>query len=240
MSNTTEITVGGFDPDRSLIELYIPRKGKGAAVSGDAPLTIVHEFGHAVQIMTGNKYGESKMQSEWKAMNGDHTYRASNIESNPSETTFVSGYAATDFAEDFAETFAHAFVCNRSGLGITGKLTSNGASTNLGKKFNYVYTIISTYFPQATTALENFQKLYSTSTSLTYGGVKLSGSYLQFIGYSEPRYLPLTVLDMFPEVRESQYKWIKEIGGWFATREGKDNLIVFPGGNWGTTSSTLS
>ena len=228
---------GGFDPDEGLIVLLIARPGRGASTSGDEPLTIVHELGHAVHVMIERKYGESALEQEWKAYNQGHSYIASNIESNPSETVFVSGYAATDYHEDVAETFAHVFVRNRSGMGFSNKMSTNGTTTGLGKKVQKLESLLHTYFPDSTTMQENYRKIYTVANSANYKGVTVRGERLQFMGYVEPRYMPYFTLTELG-VSESSYTWLKALGAWVAPTS-SGYTIMFPDGSWGTTTINI-
>jgi len=237
---SNEVTLAGFDPDEALIELYIPGPGEGAMMTGDTPMSIVHEFGHAVHMMLENEPGFSALESNWNAANGNYRYSAGNIVENPNDTVFVTGYGATSFAEDFAETFAHSFVCNRPGTGMSGKMGTTERPTPLGKKIAAIDSLLRTYYPKAETAYQNFRRLYTTPSSATYRGLQLSGYHLQFMGFPEPRYLPVGTLEQHSGISANQYRWISAIGGWFVDTGAENNIVVFPDGTWGFTIHNLT
>lgn len=238
-SVTNEYTVAGFDPDLALIEIYIPQPGTDAQMNGDSPLSLLHEFGHAVHIMMMRRYGSDKMQQEWESINGGYRYSESNIAQNPNEKVFMSAYAATSYMEDFAEVFAHAFVCNRAGLGLSNRLSADGASTALGKKFASALAYLKAYFPDSTEMHQNYAKVYTTPTTLTYNNAKFSGPHLQFIGYAEARYFAISILEKRPDIRPSSYRWVSAIGGWVAANPAGGYVVVFPDGTWGETAHQL-
>lgn len=226
-----EVVLAGFDSERSLIELYIPRSNTGTLATGENPITIVHEFGHAFHFMYTDKYGMDKMRSEWTAYNGGAAYKPANIVDNPNTKVFVTGYAATMFEEDVAETFAHVFVRNQAGQGFSNLLTSNGAQTGLGKKVAYVEKMLTAYLQDTATAVANYRRIYSTPVSVNYQGMRLSGEHLQFMGYPQPRYVLGGTLSGLGRER-SEAIWMRSIGGWYVKDTAGDELIIFPGGWW--------
>ncbi len=224
-----EMTVGGFDDKTGVIHLFIPRPGRGAMITGDAPMTIVHEFGHALHLMLVNKYDMGELEQSWNSYNQGIPYSEANIAKNPSPLVFISGYGATNYYEDFADTFAHGFVCSRPGLGLSKRLTDSGGNlTALGQKIRKVEAVLTTYFPDSTQAHKNFSKVFSTPGAVQYQGLTFSGVYLQHMGYPEARYLPVYYLSLFNDIPESGYTWIPELGGWSAKDSTGQMVVVFP------------
>lgn len=230
-AGSSEAVLAGFDDRTSLIELYIPRSSGEIIAIGENPISIVHEFGHAVHLMYTDQYGFDKMKKEWSAFNGDARYQTDNIIKNPNDKVFVTGYAATDFAEDVAETFAHAFVRNQPGQGFSAKLQAGGKQTGLGKKVAYVEAMLSAQFKDASTAVTNYRRIYNTPNSVVYQGMKFSGDYLQFAGYSQPRYVLNGTLRSLGKQREKAV-WLRSIGGWYVLEPSGQEVIIFPGGYW--------
>lgn len=231
---TPQVTVGGFDDKTSRIELYIPRPGQEAVASGDNMLTAAHEFGHALHLMIADQYGYDKMAREWLSLMNGAGYGAGQI----STTTFITEYASTSFDEDFAETFAYAYMCNRSGLGLYGRLVRDNTRTILGSKVAYVENLIPRYLTDTDPSMENFRKVYTTAASTSYNGIKLSGAHLMSIGMDEPRSAPLMLLNML-EVQESSLVWIKEVGGWYCKDANGQHRILFPDGAWGDPGKSV-
>lgn len=226
-----EAILAGFDDKTSLIELYIPTSSGSTIATGENPLSIVHEFSHALHLMCAAKYGAKKMQSEWKAFNEGEPYSADNIIENPNTKVFITGYAATMYEEDAAETIAHTFIRNRAGQGFSNRLTVNGKRTGLGKKVDYIEKMITANFTDTTQAVANFRKAHSTPTSTLYQGMKFSGEYLQFAGYPQPRFILNGTLNSLGKKR-SDAIWIRPIGGWYVQEDNGSGIIVFPGGVW--------
>lgn len=240
-SGGDEVVVGGFSPDESMIVLHIPNPGEGATITGDAPLTIVHEFGHAVQLMITDQYGYNRLEYEWTTHNKGYAYAAENLSRNPDDTVFMSGYGATSFDEDFAELFAHAYVCNRAGTGLSGRLGTEEAPTPLREKLELMYELLGAYFADSKTFLENFQSLYDVPVSKIYNDLKFTGPHMQFMDYEEPRYMPITLIKLFQDIDERSYVWHPQIGAWIAWHAGTGNsVIIFPDGTWGTTCRSFA
>lgn len=222
---------GEFDDKTSLIRLHIPRSNSSTLASGDAPIAIVHELGHALHVMYTDRYGEAQMEREWLALNESARYDEDNVMQNPNDKLFVSGRAATEYVEDVAETIAHVFVRNQAGQGFKNRLSSGEKQTGLGKKVAYIEQMLSGCLKENASALENYRKIYSTPTSVAYQSLKLSGDYLQYAGYPQPKYVLNGNLRELG-VEKSKAAWILPIGGWYVEGTKGERIIVFPGGDW--------
>ena len=222
------VTVGWFDQSQGTISLKIPYPGRGAIVTGDTPMTIVHEMGHALHMMLERNYDMTYIRERWMALNGQYIYNIENMLLRPDLNTFASAYAATSFYEDFAETFAYGFVSNKPGMGLRERaFDSNGNLTNFGRKLELMDAILVRQFPNYTRMHDNFRRSKQVSSSIIYNGGAFSGRHLQFTGYPEPRYFPVVFLDEFPHIPEREFVWRSGIGGWVAQWEGAQ-VIVFP------------
>lgn len=221
----------GFNDKTSVIQLYLPTENVDTVATGVNPISIVHELGHAFHFLCADRYGRDKMQAEWLALNGDAAYSAGSLQDNPNTQVFITGYAASMYEEDVAETFAHAFVRNSAGLGFTKKLSSGGRKTALGRKVDYVETLLSTYLDEPEQALANYRRTHKAATALNYQGLFLYGDYLQFIGYPPPRHVLGGILATHSWNME-QAVWIRSIGGWYVRDTGGNEFLVFPGGTW--------
>lgn len=236
LTGSAEAVLAGFDNTTSLIELYIPGSSADVIATGENPISIVHEFGHAFHFMCADLYGSAKLKTDWMQFNGKIDYHPLNIQENPNSRVFVTGYAATMYEEDVAETFAHAFVRNQAGLGFKNKLSTDGKQTALGKKVAFVENLIATYVNEPEQALENYRQIYTTATAINYQGMRFSGDYLQYMGYPQPRYILSGTLSSL-EKNKDQAIWLRVIGGWYVREKNGNEIIIFPGGSWCEVSS---
>lgn len=223
---------GVFNADTGVIRIFMPSSSKGTYFSGDNPLTMVHEFGHALQELIFDKYGQAKLKSEWAALNGGNSYTGSFAGTGSySSTTFISEYASKSFDEDFAETFAHAVVRNRAGLGFYHLLQKDGIKTSLGKKMDYLMGLLPKCLDNGATLAANLGKAYTTPIYVDYMGQRLTGVHMQYIGYSYPRYV-LRGIMASSEINDeiSTSTWVYEIGGWYVASTSGRYYLVFPGG----------
>lgn len=224
--------LGSFDDDIGVIELYVPAYGRDVAMTGEAPLTVAHEFAHAFHGMARQKYGGEKLEAQWLALNGGQEYRGMYGPAVAYDSTaFITSYSTTSYEEDFAEVFSHAFVRHRDGMGMGPQLEQNGEETALGEKLALVEMLITKLISDSDQAVENLSRCRTADTYLDYQGVRLQGEELQFMGFSYPRYILRSILhDMGLEEEESQ--WVSRIGGWQVTGTEGDTYLVFPGGEW--------
>lgn len=225
--NSNKIDLGTFSYLSSEVNFILSNN----AVTGDQPITIAHEFGHAIHYMYMDQYGRKKMEQEWAVYNNGHAYAASHIQKNPDARTFISGYAATEFEEDVAETIGHAMVRYQSGQGFTQLLSKDGAPTNLGKKLTYVEKMFQSTFKNATAILQNLSRTYSAETNYTYQSMKFSGDYMQYAHYPQPKSLLSGILRNIPVEMEKGI-WLQEMGAWYVYTKDADHLIIFPEGFW--------
>jgi len=234
-SSSPEVMVGSFDGDTSQIELYIPLQGGQAIATGDNPLTILHEFAHAVQFMLANQIGYARMEQQWNSLMDGAAYGQSPADPK----IFITQYAAVDFEEDFAETFSYIYMCNRPGLGFSHRLFDEPDAPNpLGKKAAYIERLIARHFTEINASLENYRKIYSTPASVNKLGVRLSGPHLLFIGMEEPRTVPLMLLTSL-DVNEPDLVWLSEIGGWYCQDASGNHLLLFPNGTFGRAGKNV-
>lgn len=229
--NRVDATLAVFYKEKSLIEYYLPTSTTPVGMTGDSPISIVHEFAHALHFMHADRYGAEKMKREWLAFNGGSEYKSVYLKSNPDTRKYVSGYAATMYEEDVAETIAHALVRNRSGQGFKSKLTQGGNATALGKKVAYIEKLLAAALKNSDAVLENYRKIYQTAVSVKYKKLVLSGDYLQFAGYPQPRNVLKAILSEL-QVTQERAVWIRQVGGWYVELKGGDRILVFPGGTW--------
>lgn len=225
-----ETVLAGFQEQTARIELYLPVPESSVITTGENPISIVHEFGHALHFMYADRYGYDKMQAEWTAFNAGAAYDAANLRANPDNSVFVSGYAATMYEEDFAETIGHVFVRHRAGQGFLNRLNKNGHLTGLGRKVAYIEQILAS-IEGADSALQNYCRMYSAQQTVTYQKMSFSGEYLQFAGYPPPRYVLGAVLDQIGKSAVDSL-WVRDIGGWHVRQATGPSLIIFPGGTW--------
>lgn len=230
-----EVMVGLFDKNSSRIELYIPQQKGEAIATGDNPLTIVHEFAHALQLMLIDSYGYYRMEREWNALMDNEPYGKGLTD----KKVFITEYASTDFEEDFAETFAHLFICDRPGLGFSWRLYEDkDVYSPLGKKADYIERLLKRYFDYSEKSIENLRKIYETPASVNEAGIKLSGQHLIFMGLDEPRTIPLMLLNNLA-VYERGTVWFSDIGGWYCRDFYGNHLVLFPEGTYGNPGRDL-
>ncbi|MGI6404613.1 MAG: hypothetical protein ACOX0K_10500 [Oscillospiraceae bacterium] len=233
-----EVQVGGFNRHTSRIRLYIPFWEEQGVATGDNPLTILHEFGHAFHFMLTDRYGYISMERRWLGLMEGNFFAPESVD----KKVFITEYAATQYDEDFAETFAHAFACNRAGLGISHRLSRKmgrtTVTTPLGKKVAYIERLLKITMPDNLEMLDNFRLVYSTPTSTTAAGLRLSGPHLIFINMPEPRLVPLTLLNNLL-VDEKSTVWFPSLGGWYCKDVYGNHLVLFPEGTYGNPGRDL-
>ncbi|MDR2931870.1 MAG: putative zinc-binding metallopeptidase [Oscillospiraceae bacterium] len=219
--------VAAFTDALSLIEVLVPRATSNSMSSGNGPTAIVHELGHAYHEFLISNMGAAALRRQWTALNGGAAYGG-----RADRTVFVSDYAASSYDEDFADTFAHAFVCNRAGYSIAKYLkTASGGATALGSKVAYLEKLVAQYSPGAKTAQTNLRKCYTTPDSITYRGLKFSGSSMEYVGFNAPYGVINAIVRQLPFETKSKV-WDKSIGGWLVVSKSGKEYIVFPGGNY--------
>lgn len=231
------IVLGHFEEKTAIISLCIPG-AKGAVATGNSPLTILHEFAHAYHAMAAKKHGADRMEKEWTALNGSVSNNEGYMVYPYNKLVFISSYAASNYKEDFAETFAHAFGRGREGQGFYHRLATGGKKTALGKKVDYLQTLLPQYLSGSGAAVSNLGKIYDTPVFLHYQGVKLSGEELQFIGFSAPRHV-LKGITAAHGFKAEASQWIPEIGGWQVLSDKGDAYLAFPGGELHPLSGPL-
>lgn len=239
-----KLVTASFAPEKSLLEIYIPKPDSNSSLTGDSPMNILHELAHAVHIMYNNTNNEKSFEQNWIALNGEYKYDDDNLSNNPNINVFASGYAASDYLEDFAETFTVVFISNRDGLGLDKRLIQNNKLTPLGTKIEMVNDVLLACFGDDKIIQDNLHSAFSTPRILNYKGISLSGLYLQYIDMPEARYFPLGILNKFSDLSVNEYVWIKNVGGWTSKSPSKyaDNkyILVFPDATWGKTSINIA
>ena len=222
---------GVFYEELGLIEILLPSSSAGTYSSGDNPLAIAHEFGHALEWVVRSRYGQQKLMAEWQAFNGGASYSAFDGKGSYDTTTFVSLYATSGYSEDFAETFAHAVVRDKAGLGFYNLLVQNGVKTPLGKKVDYLISLLPQCLNNTQGLTAQLQKVYTTPIYVEFQNQRLSGAYLQYMGYAYPRYVLRGIMSS-PEINEeiATSQWSTEIGGWYVVSTTGNHYLVFPGG----------
>ncbi|MFV0401005.1 MAG: hypothetical protein ACK5LX_10360 [Oscillospiraceae bacterium] len=228
LQDSNLMALARFTAEQSTIEIFIPGPNSGMTMSGNSPVAIVHEFGHAFHYYFSSSHGYSRFKQEWIALNGEYTYSMSTTR-NPSKYTFVSLYASMDIDEDFADTFAYALTSNRAGLGIAGYFTApGGAKSNLGKKVDYVENMLSRYTKDPSIALKSIATMRRTPHNLQYEDVQLSGNSLEYINFNEPPGILSNILKLL-RIEETNTEWVKAVGGWKVTDVRGGVYLVFPG-----------
>lgn len=221
--------LGSFDIESASIELYIPSASKGVFTTGDSPMTIVHEFAHALHFMLMDKTDAAQMEREWTALNGGVGYNTGFLAYAYNKLVFISSYGATDYREDFAEVFSQSLVRGRDGMGFYYKLQTGDERTPLGKKVDYLTALMPRYFADSGTVVTNFKKTATAQAQLYYKGVLLSGEHLQFMGCAYPRYVLNGILGLL-ELKADSQEWIQDIGGWQVKMTDGSYYLIFPGG----------
>lgn len=226
------LILAGFDPSLALIEIYLPINNSRAYVSGENPVTILHEFGHAVQIMmTGSTESQSQIEIEWKKLNGKLSYGVNSMTENVNPRVFVSAYASSAFAEDFAETFALALCGGRDGLGLMNQLYKDGQQTRLATKLNDIIQRIPNHFSNSQELVANLQKAFTSSTVYQFEGISFSGGYLQYRGYPQPKNIYRGLVAAL-ELSVDEATWVRDLGAWRVTDTNGKEFFLFPGGTW--------
>lgn len=236
LSGTTVSKNGGvmlaaFEVDTSIILVLLPSRAGDAIISGENPIAIVHELGHAFHLMVMDKYGKSDLESKWIKFNNGIAYDPNADFASPNKRVFISGYAATSYEEDFADTFASVFVRNKAGQGFKTYLQKDGETTGLGKKVNFIGELIPKYFKDSDEALDNYNRIYKTATSMTFEDCKFSGEYLQYIGYPQPKNV-LKGIQNGLKITSEQSTWIRKLGAWRVITDKGKEYFLFPGGTY--------
>ena len=230
-TSPTNSALAAFNSEQARLRIFIPLNNGSMLVSGTNPTAIVHEMGHAFHTMLESRIGgEAALQKMWEdKATGFYDYSKQNVK-NPNNLYFASAYASSEYREDFAESFAVMFVANRAGLGIAERLKdSNGKSTVLGDKVNFITDMIEKHIKSNRNALDNIGLIYTTPRRVSYNGYSFSGDELQYIGFNEPNGVYKAIEDKLAiTTRKSQ--WIKQIGGWWIESEDGRCFFAFPGG----------
>ncbi len=226
------VLMAAFEHASARILIFLPKSSGRAIISGENPIALVHEFGHAFYIMCG-ELGDNNasLRREWSRMNGGYIYDPYINFINPDETVFVSGYATTSFVEDYAETFGHAFARSQDGVGFAERLSSNGQVTALGNKLALIEEMINTYIDRPEKAVANFRRVYSARSKLDFEGGTFSGEHLQYIGYPQPRNVLNGILSQMGFDEPDAATWVRKLGAWRITEDDKQ-YFIFPGGIW--------
>jgi len=233
--------LGSFSPSTAVISLFIPAFAADVYISGESPLTVMHELGHAFQMMLFDLHGEERLRTEWESFNGAFSYTGrGNNTSNFNRLTFISQYSTTCHEEDFAEVFAHAFVRHRAGQGFSNVLRyQDGSLTALGRKVNYIEELLAFYFDDTEQMIENYRRVWTAPIVLEYGNLRLSGDYTQYMGFTHPRFVLRSLVDKL-DIEMADYQWMRHLGGWIITDTSGQQFAIFPGGvafefNYGAT-----
>ena len=226
------VLMAAFEHPHGRITVFLPRASGQAIISGENPIALVHEFGHAFHIMCYEIRGADGggMRSDWAKINEGFPYDTALSFHNPDETVFVSGYAASSFEEDFAETFGHAFARNAAGTGFADRLVKNGYITPLGKKIEYMRAMLETHLKNHVEAVKSFDRVYETDASFDFEGYRFSGEFLQYKGYPQPRNILKGLLNQLDLVSDSA-TWVRSLGAWRVNSGGRQ-YFLFPGGTW--------
>lgn len=233
------ILLAAFEVNTSMIHVYLPPTAGRSIISGENPIALVHEFGHAFHLMAMDQYGPMKMRSEWAKFNRGIEYDSENGYENPNKKVFISGYAATSFEEDFAETFSNVLVRNRAGQGFKNDLVNDSKMTGLGQKVNYIAKLMPIYLKNTEQAIANYQRIYQTATSTSFEGIKFSGEHLQYMGYPQPKNILKGLLNGL-ELTSEKSTWVRELGAWRIQDDRGDEYFLFPGGTWCDAGATVA
>lgn len=225
------VLMAAFEQSTSKIFVFLPAKAGRAIISGENPIALVHEFGHAFHLMCIEKNTMQKMRDEWLKFNRGNKYNPDLGFLNPDEDIFISGYASTSYEEDFAEVFAHTFVRSASGTGFKSRLSQDSKMTGLGQKVDYVEKLLASSLTNVQEALNNYHRIYKTASSTTFEGVKFSGEYLQYIGYPQPKNILKGILNELNLVSEKS-TWVRSLGAWRVVDRNGSTFFIFPGGSW--------
>lgn len=225
------ILMAAFDRASSRIYVYLPKSAGQAIISGENPIALVHELGHAYHLMAVNEYGYNSMLGEWEEFNDGISYNLDAGDVNPDKHIFISSYASTSFEEDFAETFAHAFVRNRAGTGFSSLLSNNSGLTGLGNKVHFIEELLPQCFSNYQQAVKNYKKVYSAPASMAFEGLTFSGEYLQYIDYPQPRNILKGLLNGL-NITSDKTTWVRDIGAWRVIDPHGNMYFIFPGGIW--------
>ena len=222
--------LGAFIERTGQIEIFLPYNASGTFSSGESPLTMAHEFGHALKMLVRARYGAAALEAEWTALNGPHRYTPYRATGVFDTRTFFSEYSSDSFDEDFAETFAHAVIRNRAGLGFSHLMTHNGSRTNLGRKVDHLTHVLSRSLTNSSRLVANINhNATNVPVSITFHGINLQGTRLQYIGRTHPRFVLNGMLGGIDE-RAVTSQWVFEIGGWYVETFSGRNYLLFPGG----------
>lgn len=225
------VLMAAFEPRSSKIYIFLPAQAGRAIISGENPIALVHEMGHAFHLMCMDLAGEQKMESEWRKFNNGINYNSNLVSDSYNKNIFISLYATTMYEEDFAETFGHLFARNQAGTGFRTRLVKDSSTTGLGKKVNYIEKLIGTYIKNPSAAIENMRRIYDTPTSLKFEGTTFKGETLQYIGYPQPKNILKGILSGLGLVAEES-KWVRSLGAWRVIDSEGDMYYIFPGGSW--------
>jgi hypothetical protein len=218
--------VASYTQEKSLIEILIPRANAKVAVTGSSPFAIVHELGHTAHSYFEDTYGATKLSTQWRKLGGGAAYGSSRWE----RTVFASEYAATDYEEDFAESFSFGFVCNRAGVSIARYLqNTEGETTPLGKKIDFISQLLSAYMEDAEEAVANLDKCRTAPRTFTWNGLEMSGSSLEYRGFSAPHNVLNGTLRQL-NIASASATWERDVGGWNVIDTAGRQYLVFPGG----------
>lgn len=225
------ILMAAFEPRTSKVYVFLPSQAGRAIISGENPIAIVHEMGHAFHLMCMDLYGKEQMKTEWMKFNGNQRYNSSGLNANFNKTVFISSYATTKYEEDFAETFGHLFVRSTAGTGFRTQLSKDSKTTGLGKKVNYIEKLIGTYMKNPANAIENLRRIYDTPTELAFEGIVFYGETLQYIGYPQPKNILKGILNGYG-ITSKKSTWVRKLGAWRIVDTNGDMYFIFPGGAW--------
>ena len=219
--------LGYFSSNECTIQLFIPTKGSDMVMTGNSPITILHEIGHAYHLFLTNCHGKDNLRNEWIKHNNGLNYGYFNH--NPDRNIFMSFYSTMSYEEDFAETFAYTFSSNRPGLGISSRLArKDGTHTGLGEKIRLISRIIPTYLVSTESMISNLYKVYNTSDVLYYKGFYLTGNSLEYAGFNQPNGILDAILKSL-KIKPVKTEWVRDVGGWKVSDKNNGIYLIFPG-----------